>query len=144
MCTTGKAVLFDLVWPSERQAWWTQCVSQKGSRIAGRTGLANSMPFAERSSFINSLSIVEKMNLIGFLDSTRIAAAMIIYPHFAISVSRLPITRLESNVFLFSWLFKLRSDDFRNIRSLNNVTSQYLRTGRSSGLKPGRSLCRLA
>ena len=35
-------------------------------------------------------------------------------------------------------------DDFRNIESLNNVIFQYLRTGRSSGLRLNRSLCYLA
>ena len=90
------------------------------------------------------MSIVRRMNPVGFLDSTRIAAAMIVYLHCAISVSWLPITRLESNVFLFDWLFKLRFDDFKNIKSLNNVTPQYLRTSRSFGLRPDRRLCRLA
>ena len=37
-----------------------------------------------------------KMNLVDFLDSTRIAAVMIVYLHCAISVSRSPITRFES------------------------------------------------
>ena len=97
-----------------------------------------------KTGFVNSLSIVGRMNPVGFLDSTRIAAAMIVYLHCAIFVSRSPITKLESNVLLFGWLFKLRSDDFRNIGSLNNVTPQYLRTGRSSSLRPGRSLCWLA
>ena len=42
---------------------------------------------------------------------------------------------MSRNVLLFGWLFfKLCSNDFRNIGSLNNVTPQYLRTGRSSGL----------
>ena len=41
------------------------------------------------------MSIVKKMNPVSFLDSTCIAAAMIVYLHCAISVSRSPITKLE-------------------------------------------------
>ena len=41
-------------------------------------------------------------------------------------------------------VFKLHSNDFRNIGSLNNVTPQYLRTGKSSDFRPSRSLCWLA
>ena len=43
-------------------------MSQKGSRIAGRIGL------------VNSMSIVGRMNPVGFLDSTRIAAAGLNHP----------------------------------------------------------------
>ena len=56
---------------------------RKNSCIVGKTG------------FVNSMFIVGRMNRLGFLDSTRIAAAMIVYLHFAISVSWSPITRPE-------------------------------------------------
>ena len=45
---------------------------------------------------------------------------------------------MSCNVFLFGWLFKLSSDNFRNIESLNNVTPQYLITGKFSSLRFGR------
>ena len=99
---------------------------------------------AEITSFVNFLSIVGRINPVGFLDSIYITAAMIVYLHCTISVSRSSITRLESNVFLFGWLFKLRSNDFKNIGSFNNVTPQYLRTDKFSDFRPGRSLCWLA
>ena len=122
MYTAATAVLINSIYVLEKE----------NSCITGRT------------SFLNSLSIVERMNPVGFLDSTYIAAAMIVYLHYTISVSWSLIIRLESNVLLFGCLFKLRSDEFKNIGSLNNVIPQYLRTGRFSGLRPGRNLCRLA
>ena len=55
-------------------------------------------------------------------------------------MSRSTITRFKlQRLFFCLVVFKLRSDDFRNIESLNNVTSQYLRTGRSSSLRPSKS-----
>ena len=41
-------------------------------------------------------------------------------------------------------VFKLCSNDFRNIKSLKNVTPQYFRTGRFLDLRPSRSFCWLA
>ena len=79
-------------------------------------GLVDSMRVTEGSR------IAGRLNLVGFLDSTCITAPIIVYLHCVISVSQSPITKLESNILLFGWLFKLCSNDFRNIGSLNNVT----------------------
>ena len=42
---------------------------------------------AGKTDFINSMSIIRKVNPVGFLDLTRIAATMIVDLHWPISVS---------------------------------------------------------
>ena len=74
MYTTATAVLID-----------SMCVMER-----------ENLCIARRTGFVNSMSIVEKMKLVGFLDSTYIIAARIVYLYCAISISRSPITRLES------------------------------------------------
>ena len=54
-----------------------------------------SLHIARETSFVNSMPFAKKMNLIGFLDSSRIIAAMIFYLHCAISVSWSLITEFE-------------------------------------------------
>ena len=54
-----------------------------------------SLHIVKGADLVNFILIVGKINLIGFLDSICIVAALIVYLHCIISVNQSIITRLE-------------------------------------------------
>ena len=90
-----RELLVSCILPEDQYLWLGIAIRKISLVDLMRVLERENLCIIERTGFVNLMCIVRKMNPVGFLDSTSIVAAMIIYLHCAISVSRLWITRLK-------------------------------------------------